>query len=111
VFETTAANLSGDGRPQIRLFLRLLDPPAARFTKAPPHSVSGRDVVVYVRADDAAARVFLCQVDSQTPFTCRAGKISFSHLSPGRHLLSIRAGGPGMLYQPNPLTTDVQVDQ
>lgn len=111
VFETTAANLSGDERPQTRLFLRLLDPPAAEFTRSPPRSVSGSRVVVYVGADDPAARVFSCRVDSQTPFTCQPGKISFSHLSPGRHLLSIRAGGPGMLYQLDPLTTYVQVDQ
>jgi TolB protein len=108
-FESTALNLTHEALPQTHVFLRLLDPPQASFTTAPPTNVGGDRVSLAVRADDPHASDFSCQLNAEAPFPCRPGTIVFSHLHPGRQQLSIRAGGPGLLFQPLALLASVVV--
>jgi Tol biopolymer transport system component len=108
-FESTAANLTDSASTQTHTFLRLMAPPIAAFSSAPPARTNAHSIAISVHADDPAASVFLCQLDGHAPVDCRPGTITFSHLSSGRHVLSIRAGGPGMLYQPIALKSTVTV--
>jgi Tol biopolymer transport system component len=108
-FESTAANLTDSASTQTHVFLRLMAPPIATFDRDPPATTNSNRITVSVRADDPAASLFLCRLDTHTPVNCRPGSIVFTHLSAGRHELSIRAGGPGMLYQPIALTSTVTV--
>jgi TolB protein len=108
-FESTALNLTHETLPQTHVFVRLLDPPQASFTTPPPAHVGGNRVSLAVRADDPHASDFACQVAAEAPFPCRPGTVVFSHLLPGHEELSIRAGGPGLLFQPVALLANVVV--
>jgi hypothetical protein len=110
-FESSAPGLTAQHSRNVRLFLRMLDPPIATFTRPAPTSVTGSSVTLHYRGDDPDARSFLCQVDSQEPFTCGARQVTFSGLAPGPHVLSVRAGGTGMLYQLIGLTDRVEVSR
>jgi Tol biopolymer transport system component len=105
-FTSTAANLTGltTGEPQV--FLRLLTPPRGLLRGV---SRSGRRPVVNVGADDPAATVFECRIDRRLPFDCRRGRLRLPLLSVGRHTLLIRAGGPGLLYDPLGLQVTLHV--
>jgi Tol biopolymer transport system component len=107
VFESTAASLTRTASDAPHVFVRLMNPPEARFTSSPPRTVGRSSVTVSVGADDRAARTFSCAVNRRTPFACGPGRITFRHLHRGTNTLSIRAGGAGMLYQPTALTAKV----
>jgi Tol biopolymer transport system component len=108
VFESTAANLTGAPGPQTHAFLRLMNPPSAHFATPPPATLASGGLTLSVRADDPAAHQFDCQVDGGAPYACGPA-IRLSGLSRGRHRISIRAGGAGMLYQQVPLVATVTV--
>jgi Tol biopolymer transport system component len=97
-FASTAANLtaSASGVPQV--FLRLLAPPRGFLRGRAP--APARHPRVRVGADDRGARVFECRIDQGLPFNCAPGLLRLPTLSVGRHGLLVRAGGPGMLYDP-----------
>jgi Tol biopolymer transport system component len=108
VFESTAANLTGAAGPQTHVFLRLMNPPSAHFTTPPPATVASGSLTLHVAADDPAAHQFDCQVDGGASYAC-GSTITLVGLHPGRHRVSIRAGGAGMLYQATPLVATVNV--
>jgi Tol biopolymer transport system component len=107
-FESTARELTHDSSSALHAFVRLLNPPDAVWTKAPPPVTHSRRVTAQLHADDPAARGFVCQVNTGAPYSCGSAAV-FSGLHRGRNTLMVRAGGPGMLYQPRPLTATVTV--
>jgi Tol biopolymer transport system component len=108
VFESTASSLTHDTNSEPHAFVRMMNPPTAVFTTPPPSSTRKRRVTARVSADDPAARGFVCQVNSQAAYNC-GHTVVFTGLHRGRNTVTVRAGGPGMLYQSNPLTATVTV--
>jgi Tol biopolymer transport system component len=76
-----------------RLFLRTLVAPDLRIIG--PIGRAGREVRFTVGTGDPAATRFLCRVDQAVPFYC-GPRVSVRR-NAGR-VLSVRAGGPGMLW-------------
>lgn len=107
VFESTATSLTNSTADEPHVFVRLMNPPEATFTSSPPRTVDSSSVTVSARADDPDAHTFACRLDGGSLFACRPGRITFTHLRHGANTLSIRAGGPGLLYQPTALSTKV----
>jgi Tol biopolymer transport system component len=107
-FSSTAPNLTqGDTNEAQDVFVRFLAAPQGKTTR---RARPGRRPVVYLGADDPLATHFVCRVDDMLPFACRAGAVRLPRgLSPGRHALNARAGGPGMLYDPRALHIRVTV--
>jgi Tol biopolymer transport system component len=96
-FISTAANLTGSPAGAPEAFRRLLAPPRGVLRNAP---APARRPVVTVGADDPAATLFDCRIDHRLPFPCAPGRLRLPLLPVGRHQLLIRAGGPGLLYDP-----------
>ncbi len=96
-FSSTAPNLvAGDANGREDVFLRLLDAPQTDLV----HRQPGRRPVVELKADDPAATHFVCQLDRGALFACGPGR---TRLPAGHRVLRVRAGGPGMLYDPQAL--------
>jgi Tol biopolymer transport system component len=108
-FSSTAENLvAGDGNRSEDVFLRLLDAPQADLVRRP---APARRPIVELTADDPAATRFICQVDRGPLFECARGRTRMPLLAGGRHTLKVRAGGPGMLYDSQPLEVGLDVDR
>lgn len=106
-FISTAANVvPPDANRLADAHLRLMIAPRTRLITARTRS---REPRVAVGADDPGATSFSCRVDNGMPYPCRRGTIVLRGLKPGRHRLSVRAGGPGMLFDPTPLVVGVVV--
>ncbi|MGI8801145.1 MAG: TolB family protein [Solirubrobacteraceae bacterium] len=105
-FSSTASNLTA-GTKASGVFLRLLAPPRGLLRGAAPRP--GRRPSVSVGADDPAARSFECRIDHRLPFTCAPGRLRLPALPLGVHSLLVRAGGPGMLYDPLGLRVTLRV--
>ncbi len=102
-FGSTAPNLvPDDGNGAEDVFIRLTDAPHARFV-----SRAGR--IVRVKADDPRSNAHLCRIDTRDAFRC-GDRIPLPRLSKGRHILEVRAGGPGMLFDTQPLRVNVTSD-
>jgi Tol biopolymer transport system component len=96
-FSSTAPNLvAGDTNGREDVFLRLLDAPQTDLVS----KQAGRRPIVELKADDPAATHFVCQLDRGALFGCAPGRV---RLPAGHRVLRVRAGGPGMLYDPQPL--------
>ncbi len=108
-FVSSAANLTGDGSGLTQSFLRLLSPPRGKLSGSGRPPAPARHPRVVARADDSHATLFECRVDRQLPFDCRPGVLRLPALSPGTHSLLVRAGGPGMLYDPLGLRIKLRV--
>jgi Tol biopolymer transport system component len=110
LFTTTARGVDpGDGNVVEDVFLRRLDPPRGTITARPP---SGRDrrPAVTLAADDPGATRFLCRIDRRRPFDCPLGTSRLPRVSGGRHVLTVRAGGMGMLYDPARVTARFTIE-
>lgn len=107
-FTSTARGLfPGEANPFEDVFLRLLAPPRTRLVGRPR---AGRRPSVTVSADDPLATRVICRIDARTRLYCPRGRIVMpSGLSPGRHVLGVRAGGPGMAFDPAGLQVPVVV--
>jgi Tol biopolymer transport system component len=104
-FSSTAPNLvPGDANGSEDVFVRLLDAPQADLVAKQP----GRRPVVELKADDPAATRFLCRLDRGAFFACGPGR---TRLPAGHRILRVRAGGPGMLYDSQPLTVTLNYDR
>jgi Tol biopolymer transport system component len=104
-FSSTAPNLvAGDANGSEDVFVRLLDAPQADLVAKQP----GRRPVVELKADDPAATRFVCQLDRGALFACGPGR---TRLPAGHHVLRVRAGGPGMLYDSQPLVVTLNYDR
>ena len=88
-FATNAAHLTGASNGDTQVLLRELSPPATTLTGG-----------LTVGADDPAASRFFCEVDNAIPFVCPRGRLHLPAEPAGEHTLLVRAGGPGMLYDP-----------
>ena len=108
-FETTAPNLTGQSGGEPHVFVRLMDPPRGVFQRPPPFRTRSRRVPVNLRADERRASAFACRIDGGTPFVCRPGAFRLPKVRLGRHVLTVRAGGPGMLYDPLQLKATFRV--
>jgi Tol biopolymer transport system component len=100
-FSSTAPNLvAGDTNGREDVFLRLLDAPQTSLVSVQ----RGPRPIVDVKADDPLANRFVCQLDNGPIFGCAPGRI---RLPPGHRVLRVRAGAPGMLYDPDPLVVSL----
>ncbi|TML06018.1 MAG: hypothetical protein E6G41_08790 [Actinobacteria bacterium] len=96
-FSSTAPNLvAGDTNAREDVFLRLLDAPQTSLVG----KRIGRRPTVELKADDPAATSFVCRLDNGPLFACGPGR---TRLPAGHRVLRVRAGGPGMLYDPKTL--------
>jgi Tol biopolymer transport system component len=103
-FSSTAPNLvAGDTNGREDVFLRLLD--------APQTALAGKQIarrpIVTLKADDPAASSFICQLDRGPLFACGPGR---TRLPAGHRVLRVRAGGPGMLYDPKALVVPLATE-
>jgi Tol biopolymer transport system component len=104
-FSSTAPNLvAGDANGSEDVFVRLLDAPQADLVAKQP----GKRPVVELKADDPAATRFVCQLDRGALFACGPGR---TRLPAGHRVLRVRAGGPGMLYDSQPLVVALNRDR
>lgn len=104
-FASTIPSLApGDVNNAQDVFLRLLDPPVGRIVAHPRVNRLGN---VKFAADDPTATRFLCQVDKQRPFLCGLG---FKLTRPLGHILKVRAGGAGMLFDDEVLRVRLSSD-
>ena len=104
-FSSTAPNLvAGDTNGREDVFLRLLDAPQTSLGSLQ----RGVRPVVSIKADDPLATNFVCQLDGGPLFGCAPGSM---RLPAGHRVLRVRAGGPGMLYDPNPLVVSLRSDR
>jgi Tol biopolymer transport system component len=104
-FASTVPSLApGDANNAQDVFLRLLDPPVGRIVSHP--SVNRLGTLKFA-ADDPLATRFLCQFDNQRPFLCGLG---FKLTRPLGHILKVRAGGAGMLFDNDVLKVRLNSD-
>ncbi|HEX3873265.1 MAG TPA: hypothetical protein VHW26_03890 [Solirubrobacteraceae bacterium] len=108
-FVSSAANMTGSTSGLTQVFVRLLTPPRGSLVGRLPPAGPSRHPRVAVRADDRHATLFECRIDLQLPFSCRPGVLHLPSVSPGTHTLLVRAGGPGMLYDPLGLRIKLRV--
>ena len=101
-FASTANNLTAiDNESGLDVFVRLLDPPRGAFLRGPRTTERTSRPAYAFRTDDPAATDFLCTIDG-IDFQCRkSGRLPA--LRNGRHTLTARAGGPGLLFEPTPI--------
>lgn len=96
-FTSTAANLAPHANNGVAdAFLRVMTPPATRLVTAPPAFGRLRTPGLAVTSDDAQASSALCRLDGRRAL-CPL-RLRLAPLAPGRHFVTIRAGGPGLLY-------------
>jgi hypothetical protein len=105
-FTSTAARLTGNSTGAPEVFLRLMTPPRGFLRGS---AAAGRRPRVTVGGDDPAATAFECRIDRLLPFDCAPGRLRLPLLPVGRHQMLIRAGGPGMLYDPLGLRVTLRV--
>lgn len=100
-FSTTAELAVGDKDGREDVVVRDTTPPAGRVVQGPSGSIRSRTPLLRLGADDPAARTFVCRVGGGRRFLCsRSGRLP--RLRKGAHRLTIRAGGPGMIFDPTP---------
>jgi Tol biopolymer transport system component len=103
-FSSTAPNLvAGDMNGREDVFLRLLDAPQTALVA----KRVGRRPIVNLKADDPLATHFVCQLDAGPLFDCGPGR---TRLPAGHRVLRVRAGGPGMLYDPKALVVTLATE-
>ncbi len=96
-FSSTAANLAGpDSNGAEDVFVRSLAAPSGGFARAPARVQRTRQPTIRLVADDPAATLFLCSIDGRRRICGLRSRLP--RLAPGRHVLRVSAGGPGMLY-------------
>jgi hypothetical protein len=98
-FTSTAALVKGDGNGMEDVLVRSTVPVAGRFVVAPPRVGSDRRPRIRLSAKDPTATTFVCRLDGRLRLCPRYGRLP--SLRPGRHVLSVRAGGPGMRFDPS----------
>jgi hypothetical protein len=100
-FTSTSSLVPGDGNRLEDVFVRSSVAPQGHFIKAPPRIGSDRRPRIQLGADDPTATTFVCRLDGRVILCPRNGRLP--RLDPGRHTLKVRAGGPGMRFDPTPL--------
>ena len=109
-FASLAPNLVGNDRNGLDdLFLRRMDPPETRALRVPGVTRLLQPTASY-SADEPQTRTLLCRLDRFPQGLCTL-RFRFGRLSSARHVLSVRAGGPGLLFDPTPVVTRFAVDR
>jgi Tol biopolymer transport system component len=101
-FTSTASNLVADD-PNLAedVFVRVTAEAKARIVRGPSGVIRSRTPRLDLTADDKHVTAFVCAVDG-VRFPC--GRHSrLPRLPKGVHLLRVRAGGPGMVFQSKPV--------
>ena len=106
-FTSTSALVDGDGNQQEDVFVRNASAPQGRLRVGPARVSSNHRPRVRLTADDPRATAFLCRLDSRIFFCPRNGRLP--RVDSGRHVLRIRAGGPGMRLDPTPIVRRFRV--
>jgi Tol biopolymer transport system component len=110
VFSSTALNMTRDPRGTENVFLRLLAAPSGTIERAPALRSRNRRPLVRLRADDPHATTFECRIDRALPYNCPSGRpFHLRRLRVGHHVLIVRAGGPGMAYDPFSVRIDFTI--
>lgn len=105
-FSSTVTNLvPGDVNGQQDVFVRLLDAPVGRVLQKPEVDEAG---TIRLGADDPLATTFVCQVDDRPAVLCPPRFEVKKYL--GREL-TVRAGGPGMLFDDDVLKIPLSSDR
>jgi hypothetical protein len=102
VFTSTALNMTNDRHGVENVFLRFMAAPRGEVAIDPGRRSRGRRLRIKLKADDPHATYFLCKIDPFPAELCPGGT-AFTirrHLQAGHHVLLVRAGGPGMLFDP-----------
>ena len=102
-FTSTARRLTGNTSGKAVVFARRMSAPHGKVLRPPPRSTALLRPFVALSADDLQATRFACRIDEQPAFTCRRGTQRLPRQLPGSHVLEVRAGGPGLLYDPLPI--------
>jgi hypothetical protein len=106
-FASTSPNLvTADDNGVSDVFIRRLAPPHAALDAKP---TKARRPVVRFRIDDPRANRVVCQVDKAKPFSCKS-PVRLPLLTAGKHTLTVRAGGKGMLFDTAPLRVSLRSD-
>jgi Tol biopolymer transport system component len=101
-FTSTAPNLVADDDNKAEdVFLRVTAAPKARIVRGASGTVRGPRPKVVLSADDRRVTDFLCNLDG-VRIAC-GRRTTLPRIGPGQHVLRVRAGGPGMLFQTAPL--------
>jgi Tol biopolymer transport system component len=101
-FSSTAPNLvGGDDNKAEDIFLRVTVPGKAKLVAGLRGTVRSRTPQLRLSADDHQVTDFLCTLDGVRIVCGR--KTTLPRIGPGQHVLKVRAGGPGMLFQTTPL--------
>jgi hypothetical protein len=105
-FSSTVANLvDGDDNGAEDVFIRRTDPPVGDLISSPRVERWGR---VRVKADDPRADTYVCRYDKKPAFRC--GTTIRVPRGAGRRLF-VRAGGPGMQFDPDPISVLLSRDR
>jgi Tol biopolymer transport system component len=102
VFTSTALNMTNDRHGVENVFLRFMAAPRGEVAIDPGRRSRVRRLRIKLKADDPHATYFLCKIDPFPAELCPGGT-AFTirrHLQAGHHVLLVRAGGPGMLFDP-----------
>ena len=106
-FTSTASNLVGSDPNGVEdVFLRRTAPPRVRVRGLSRIERTSRPRLE-LSADDPRVREFLCELDG---VRIRCGRSTrLPRIGRGRHVLRVRAGGPGMLFQKRPVVRRFRV--
>ncbi len=104
-FASGADNLvPGDYNGTDDLFVRVITPPTTTILQAPPATTSSPRPVVEFRGSSPLASYGLCDLDGHER-TCPAGRpFRLPRVRRGHHVLTVRAGAPGTLFDPKGVT-------
>ncbi len=103
-FSSTAANLvAGVDNGTENVFTRSLAAPRGILVHAPSSTFPGRATAT-LRADDPHATRTLCIFDRTLRMLCPLGRFRLPRLAVGHHRVTFSVGGPGMLFDPHPLS-------
>jgi Tol biopolymer transport system component len=108
-FTSTTRRLTRSTSGRSAVFARRMNAPRGKVTRSPPRTTTLLRPFVGLAADEPQATRFSCRIDGGPAFTCRRGVQRLPRQVPGAHVLEVRAGGPGLLYDPVPVTRSFSV--
>jgi Tol biopolymer transport system component len=98
-FTSKAPNLvGGDANGVADAFVRVMTPATTGLIKAPRGFTAKNNPNIIIGTDDPQATTALCRIDARRRL-CPLG-FRLTPQADGRHLLIVRAGGPGLLFDP-----------
>jgi Tol biopolymer transport system component len=109
VFVSSARNLVADKRSRLPdVFLRRLSPSPISIASPAAGLARGHVVITFISVDRQAGPL-LCRLDHKVRAICPIGAVVLPLLTPGKHVLTAYAGGPGSQYAPRPTTVRITI--